>query len=421
MNVGHQDARIPHQGLMPGTGGQGVVASPSVSAPGRHSLRARIAVGMVIMGLAIGWLGPSRAMAADEPNGELVFVNWPLYIDIDEDTGAYPTLDKFTEETGISVAYSEGINDNEEFFGRIQPDLAAGRPTGYDLFAPTDWMVERMIRLGYLEELDHSLLPNFQANAQPLFTDPWYDPGNNYSVPWVVGVVGIAYDPALTGREISSFDDLFDPEFAGRVGMFSEMRDSMSLTLLSMGVVPTEATIEDVEAAQQKLLEAADRGQFRAFYGNDYYDALARGDLAISMAWGGDITQMQLYDNPNVRFVVPETGGMLYSDNLVIPKGAANPIDAHRMMDFWYDPENATPLTEYIGYYSPVVGVTEQIEQDAQAARAEGDDEWADALEVIATVAFPTAEQLENTYPYKILSEDEERIWNDLFNEVVVG
>jgi len=139
------------------------------------------------------------------------------------------------------------------------------------------------------------------------------------------------------------------------------------------------------------------------------------------MAWGGDVTQIQLYDNPDVRFVVPDTGGMFYTDNMVIPKGSANVEAAHRLMDFWYDLDNATALAEYIGYYSPVVGVRERMLEDADAARAEGDEEWAATLEILAEGAFPTEEQLANLYDYKILSEEEERIWNDLFNEVVVG
>jgi spermidine/putrescine transport system substrate-binding protein len=280
-------------------------------------------------------------------------------------------------------------------------------------------MVERMIRLGYLEELDRSQLANVTENMADVYQDPWYDPGNQYSVPYQSGITGIAYNPTLTGREITSFDDLLDPEFAGRVGIFSEMRDTLCLTLLSMGVEPTEATIEDVEAAQQKLLEAADRGQFRSAYGNDYYDALAAGDLAVTVAWSGDISQMKLYDNPDIEFVVPETGGMLWVDNMVIPKGAEHPVDAHRMMDFWYDLENAVALTEYVGYFSPVEGVPERVLEDAETAREEGDEEWAGQLEVISETAFPTNEQLENVHVYPQLDEEEERAWNELFNEVI--
>jgi spermidine/putrescine transport system substrate-binding protein len=390
----------------------------------RRTFLRRAGRGVVAAGAAwaVPGLTASRAAAQSaEPAGQLVFANWPLYIDIDEETGAYPTLERFTEETGIAVDYREDINDNAEFFGLIQPDLAAGNPTGFDLVVLSDWMIERMVRLGYLETLEHGLLPSFDANIQELYRDAWYDPGNMHSLPWQSGITGIGYDPALTGRPITTFDDLFDPAFAGRVGMFSEMIDTMCMTLLSMGVVPADATFEDATAAQEKLLTAANQGQFRAFYGNDYYDALARGDIAISMAWSGDITQMQLYDNPAVEWVLPESGGMLWVDAMAIPARAAHPVDAHLMMDFWYRVENAAPLSEYIGYFSPVKGVAEEILADAETARAEGDDEWADALERIAAGAFPDAETIANTYTYRVLSEEEERAWNDLFNEVVVG
>jgi spermidine/putrescine transport system substrate-binding protein len=361
---------------------------------------------------------PTAAPAAS-PDGQLSFANWPLYIDIDEVTGGYSTLEKFQEETGIAVTYAEDINDNSEFFGQLQPDLAAGNPTGYDLIVMSDWMIERMGRLGYLQELDHSQLPNFSANAEDLFRNPWYDPDNRYSVPWQAGLVGIAYNPTLTGRPITTFDDLLDPAFAGRVGLFSEMIDTMSLTLLSLGVEPANATQEDAERARDKLLEPAQQGQFRNFYGNDYYDALAAGDLAISMAWSGDISQMKLYDNADIEFIVPESGGLMFVDNMAIPSTSEHPVDAHMMMDFWYDVDNATALTEYIGYFTPVRGVPDRVREDAQAARDEGDEEWADQLEVIADTAFPSEEQLSNIFPYKILSEQEERAWNELFNEVI--
>jgi spermidine/putrescine transport system substrate-binding protein len=363
----------------------------------------------------------SQAALPSAPAGTLDFANWPAYIDIDEETGDYPTLAKFTEESGIEVAYTEAINDNEEFFGIIQPDLAAGNPPQYDLIVMTDWMIEKMIRLGYLSELDRSKLPNFDANALDLYKDPWYDPGNVHSMAWQSGITGIGYNPTLTGREITTFDDLLDPEFAGRVGLFSEMRDTMSLALLSLGIEPEEATVDQATQAKDKLLAAAQAGQFRNFYGNDYYDELANGNLAVTVAWSGDVSQMKLYDNPDVEFVVPDTGGMLWIDNMAIPKKAAHPLDAHMMMNFWYDIENAVPLTEYVGYFSPVTGVTERVLEDAETAEAEGDQEWADALRVISATANPTDEVLANVHNYRKLSEEEEAQWNDLFNEVVAG
>ena len=400
------------------TGSTSATSLPSASAPARATPDASAAA---TDSPAPQPTGTTSTTPQPTLAGEVVFGNWPLYIDIDDETGEYPTLVNFTEQTGIRVSYQEDINDNTEFFGRIQPDLAAGNSTGYDIITPSDWMVARLIRLGYVQKLDKSLLPNFEANAQDLFRDPWYDPGNEYSIPWQAGIVGIGYNPELTGREITTFDDLLDPEFAGRVGLFSEMIDTMSLTLLSLGVEPENATMEDVQAAYEKLLTAAQNGQFRAFYGNDYYDALAAGDLAITMAWSGDVSQMQLYDNPDVRFVVPESGGMLFVDNMMIPNGAEHVADAYRLMDYWYSLDAAVPLTEYIGYFSPVSGVRERVLEDAATARAEGDEEWATQLEQIARDSFPDEDQLNNVFNYKILSEEEERQWNDLFNEIVSG
>jgi spermidine/putrescine transport system substrate-binding protein len=356
-----------------------------------------------------------------EPAGTLDWANWPAYIDIDEESGDYPTIQAFEEEYGITVNYTEAINDNEEFFGIVQPDLAAGRSPGYDLIVMTDWMIERMIRLGYLMPLDKSKLTTWDENVQDLYRDPWYDPGNQYSIAYQSGITGIGFNPTLTGRPITKFDDLLDPEFAGRVGMFAEMRDTMHLTMLSMGVEPQDATLEDAEAARDKLLGPSRNGQFRNFYGNDYYDALAAGDLAVCIAWSGDVSQMKLYDNSDVEFIVPEDGGMLWVDNMAIPAQAEHPVDAHLMMDYWYRLDAQVPLIEYVGYFSPVTGVADRVREDAETAREEGDDEWADALEVIAETAFPDNDTLQNVHTYKQLTEEEERDWNELFNEVVQG
>jgi spermidine/putrescine transport system substrate-binding protein len=333
-------------------------------------------------------------------------------------TGSYPMLDKFIQETGIQTTYLEDINDNSEFFNVIQPDLALGNYTGYDLITPSDWMIARLIRLGYVQPLDYRLLPNFQANANPIFLNPWYDPGNVYSVPWQAGIVGIGYNRALTGRDITSFEDLFDPAFAGNVGLFSEMIDTMCMTILSMGKECTDATIEDAAAARDKL-QAADATQDFTFYGNDYYGALAQGNVALTMAWSGDVTQMKLYDNPDVEFVIPDTGGMLFVDNMIIPNQSQAYADAHMLMDFWYNLDNAVAQTEWVGYYSPVTGVADRVLADAQAARDAGDEETAGQLDEVARTAIPTEEQLAQTHQYKILTEQEETTWNNLFNEVV--
>ena len=387
----------------------------------RRTFMRRMGRGVVAVG-ALATV-PGFLAACQSENGAdatlVRWLNWPAYIDLSEDEASYPSIDAFTEATDITVEYDEGLLDNAEFLAQYAPDLRAGNNTGWDIMSPGGWVVERMVRNDWLEELDHSKLPNWTANCADYAKGLWFDPENTHSLYWQGGITGIAYDPELTGRDITTFDDLLDPEFSGRVGGFSDMRDMFGLTLLSLGVEPANATIEDVQRAQDKLTSAPS-GHFRGFYGNEYYDALAAGDLAIAVAWSGDVSQMNLYDNPNIRFVVPESGGMRWNDNLVIPKGGANIDGAHQLMDYYYGLDGAALLSEYVGYFSPVVGLEDRILEDAQAARDEGDTEWADTLEALAPTVVPTEEQTANTYTDKEMTEEEEQQWNELF-EAVIG
>jgi spermidine/putrescine transport system substrate-binding protein len=365
-----------------------------------------------------GLLAACETGGGGDPN-QLRWLNWPAYMDLSEDESSFPSIEAFTEASGIAVEYNEGLLDNADFLAQYAPDLRAGNETGWDVMTPGGWVVERMARNGWLEEIDHSKLPNWTANCADHAKGLWFDPDNKYSAYYQGGITGIAYDPELTGREITTFDDLLDPEFSGRAGGFSDMRDMFGLTLLSLGVEPANATVTDVEAAQQKLLSAPE-GHFRGFYGNEYYDALAAGDLAIAVAWSGDISQMNFYDNDKVRFVVPQSGGMRWNDNFVIPKRAGNVEGAHKLIDYYYGLDGAAMLSEYVGYFSPVSGIDERVREDAQAARDEGDAEWADTLEAMAPTLVPTAEQIDNTFTDKELTEEEEAEWNDLF-EAVIG
>ena len=374
---------------------------------------------------ATGSAAPSQtAVGGGDPEGELNFANWPLYIDQD-DEGNSPTLDQFEEATGVDVTYTEGIEDNNSFFGTIQPALAAGDDTDYDIIVVTDWMVGNLARLGYLEPIDMERdVPNFLENAGDVYLDRSYDPGNQYSVPWQSGITGIGYNPALVDEEITSLAQLLDPEliekYCGQIGMFVDARDNLSFGLLYNGVVPSEATAEDVEAAQQVLLDQAPC--VRDYYGNEYAQGLADGSLAITMAWSGDVFQLQ-FDNPDLQFVVPEEGAILWTDNMVIPKGAQHPNAALEMMNYVYDPEVAAQIAEYVNYITAVPGAQEIISQHAADAEAEGDQETADYLNAVADspLVFPTDDMLDRLYSYKVLDEEEERVWNELFDEVLAG
>jgi spermidine/putrescine transport system substrate-binding protein len=339
-------------------------------------------------------------------------VQWPLYID-------KKTVPRFERQTGIDVTYKEVISDNAQFFATLSEALVAGKTTGWDLTALSDWVVSKMNRSGWLERLDHSLLPNVEANIGPRFSDPIYDPRNAHSVPWQGGITGIAYNRNLVDPPPASFADLWDERLRGHVGMLTEMVDTMNLTLLTLDVDPQQATVDDAVRAQKRLLEQRDAGLVRGYFGSEYVDGLARRDLWATMAWSGDIFWMQA-DHPEIEFVVPREGGILWVTPLQIPRGAEHPRDAHAFLDFVYDPEIATNITEWVGYITPVPAVKDLLLERAAAAKSPADRKYLEGL-AKSPLVFPAPEMEANLHSYKVLSEEEEQEWNDLFDAVVQG
>ena len=340
---------------------------------------------------------------------ELLIAQWPLYID-------KKTVSNFEKSSGIDVTYKEVINDNAEFFATIREPLAAGQQVEWDLITLSDWLVAKMSRLGFLETFDHSLLPNVTKHMGEEFRNPPYDPGNKHSIPWQGGITGVAYNRELVGRELTTFEDLWDPALEGHVGMMTEMVDTMSLTMLMQGVDLANAAVEDAEAAAAKLIEQREAGIVRSYYGNDYLEPLARGDLWASMAWSGDIFWLA-QDEPDVTFYVPEEGGVLWATPMEIPRGAAHPRDAHAFMDYVYDPEVAADITSWVGYITPVPEVQEVLLERAKSAK---DPSFLKSL-ASSPYVFPTEEMKANVHSYKVLSEEEETAYNELFSEVVQG
>ena len=349
-------------------------------------------------------------LTTNKETGELNFANWPAYID--KAGGGSPTLEQFEKSSGIDVSYKEVINDNLSFYATIREPLSNEEPVQWDIIVVTDWLLAKMASFGYLEELDHSLLPNFDAHAGDIYKDPSYDPGNKHSVAWQSGITGIAWNPELTGREITSIEDLFDPAFAGKVGMFTEMRDTMHLVMLGMGIKPQDCTTADARAAQQKLLKQQEDGIVRKYYGNDYVGPLAQGDLALCISWSGDVVGKTLGANSKIRFTVPEEGGLLFTDAMGIPQNAANPIDAHAMMDFVYQPKVAAQMAAWINYITPV--------PEAQPILKKSSDSYTRQI-ASSPLVFTTPEMESQLYSYKNLSPDEEQEWNELFNTVLEG
>jgi len=305
----------------------------------------------------------ATAEAEGEPSGKLSIANWPFYID-------NKTVDEFQDETGISVKYTEEINDNTEFFGKVQPQLEQGESGGRDIFVVTDWMAKKMYDLGYLQNFDKEAVQPAFDSLKGSLESPAFDPDRNFSLPWQSGMTGLVVNTELA-PDVTSINDLFDPKYKGKVEMLTEMRDTVPLVLKADGVNPEDATEEDWLAAIDKIGEAAESGQIRRFTGNDYTRDLANEDAVAVIGWSGDAVQLQA-DNPNIEFVMPDEGCMLWSDNMVIPVGAPNPTAAYAWMNYVYEPRNQVQITKYNSYVTPVDGVGELIrENDPELAESQ--------------------------------------------------
>jgi spermidine/putrescine transport system substrate-binding protein len=352
------------------------------------------------------------------------FTNWPQYIDLgkdDEGNRTRPTLDAFSEATGIGVTYRADINDNAEFYAAIRPALEAGQDTGHDIIVITNGsQLTELRELGYLIALDHSLTPNFNANAGPKFVDPTFDPDNEFTMAWQSGMTGLAWNEKFVDEPITSFEQLSDPKYKGKVGLFGN-DDTPNIVMKWLGIDPPTSTPDDWQVAADWMIEIRDSGQIRDFYIQDYLTAFENEDLWISMAWSGDIINDALYyaEFASFRFDVPQEGGMIWVDNMCIPTNAANPYGAIQVMDWYYQPDIAAKLTEWNAYVSPVPAGGEIVQADADAAKGANQE----VLQTIASspYVFPTPDLESRLVSYREFTGEELEQWNDLFQPIFVS
>jgi spermidine/putrescine transport system substrate-binding protein len=295
---------------------------------------------------------PKTATHAKTKITELDFSNWPLYID-------KKVLKAFEAKYGGKVKYTEEINDNEEFFGKVRQQLQSGKTLNRDIVVLTDWMASRWVRAGWCEAKDKKNIPN-EKNLQPTLQHPKFDPERSYTLPWQSGMTAIGYNKAKTGRELNSIKDLFDPKFKGKVSMLTDPRDSAGLVAIGDGKKMDSVTLDDMMSAIDKIDKANKSGQIRRFTGNDYADDLAKGNLWVSVAYSGDLIQLQA-DNPDLRFVIPEEGAILWTDNMLMPQKPPHPYAAEVMMNYAYDPKVAAKIAAYVNYVTPVKGAKEEL------------------------------------------------------------
>ncbi len=332
--------------------------------------------------------------------------NWPDYIDVGDDGLSHPTLAQFTKQTGITVHYTEDYYDNEEFFTKVSPQLAAGQDTGRDTWCATDWMVARLIRLGYLQPLDKSNMPNSHA-LSPSLVNVEFDRGRKYSIPWQSGFTGIGYNSKVTGPAgVKTVNQLFtDPRLKGKVTLLTDMQDTVGLTMLDMGIDPVKFTDADFDRVIARLAAVKASGQLKGFTGNDYTTGLASGEIAACLAYTGDIVQLQADEAP-VGYTLPEAGHLLWSDNFVIPNNARHKKNAERLIDFYYAPKTMALVEDYVDYISPVAGSREALlASDPETAKNQ--------------LIFPTPEILARAHVFRGMTQAQDTRYNKAFQQLV--
>ena len=349
---------------------------------------------------------PSSCIAKDisATDKRLIVSNWPEYIDEAADN-VKSTLQLFEERSGIRVAYTADVNDNAEFFSKVVNQLGACQSVNRDMFMLTDWMAARMIQMGWIQKLDASKVPNLHKNLLSSLRNVGWDKNRDFSAPWQSGLTGIAYNAKKVG-EVKNFAELLTrDDLRGRVTMLTEMRDTMGFLLLMDGKDPANFSQTDWDNAIEHLHKARSRGQIRAFTGNEYIQDLAAGNIVACEAWSGDVAAAE---DPNIRFVVPEEGLMIWADNMLVPNLATHQGNAEKWIDFYYEPEIAAQLAAYVYYICPVEGgkqAMEKINPDL----------------VDNELIFPSDETLTKTHGFMALEEYQMRAYEGDFADVTGG
>ncbi|MGZ5399138.1 MAG: ABC transporter substrate-binding protein [Nocardioides sp.] len=334
---------------------------------------------------------PATCSAADESSSarRLIVSNWPAYIDPPRKETS--TLAVFQQQTGITVDYTDDINDNAEFFAKVRNQLGTCEPIDRDMMMLTDWMAARMISLGWTQPLNAENVPNLHANLiKPLRNRQW-DPDLEFHAPWQTGLTGIAYNAAKVG-EVRTFEELVTREdLNGKITLLSEMRDTMGFMLRIVGADPGDFVQDEWDNAIDKLSEVVAGGQVRAFTGNEYIQDLTAGNIVACEAWSGDVIQAQ-FDNPDIKFVAPEEGLSLWSDNMLVPNLATHQKNAELWINYYYEPEVAARLAAWVNYICPVEGAKEEMEK-------------IDPSLVDNKLIFPDEADLENTFDFMPLDD----------------
>jgi spermidine/putrescine transport system substrate-binding protein len=331
--------------------------------------------------------GPKPAADRSDTEKQVDWANWTLYLDYDDKTKKYPTLEAFQKKNGITATYSEDIEDNDSYYGKISGQLKNGQDIGKDIVVFTDWMAARVIRQQYAQKLDAANIPN-KKNLAAAYAHPDYDPQRDYSMTWQGGFAGLAWNKEKVPGGLRTVSDLWKPELKGRVEVLSEMRDTIGLIMGEQGVdISGKFTADEFQNGVDELDKQIRSGQIRQVKGNSYKEDLISGDALAVIGWSGDITQINFENDDKWEFALPESGGTLWADNMLVPVGAPHKKNAELLMNYYYDPKVAAAVEDYVNYICPVVGAKEVLlKQDPSIAKN--------------TLIFPTKAMLDNAHNF---------------------
>jgi spermidine/putrescine transport system substrate-binding protein len=381
----------------------------SLSPEARSIIGAMVSRRAVLAGA--GGLGAAGLLAAcggsdsaDSANS-VRWGNWPLYLDYDEDTKKYPTLEKFIEQTGVTATYFEDYNDNDEFYGKVQAQLKLGEDIGYDVVTPTDWMAARWIRLGYTQKFDVTKIPN-KSNILDSLASPSFDASREQTLTWQGIMSGFGWNVEKNPKGIRTIDELFAPQNKGKIVVLSEMRDTVGIILLSQGVdlqtVTEDQFMNAVEFMEKKIAD----GWIRGVKGNEYAEDLTSGDATAVIGWSGDMFILKAENEGKFDFALPDSGGTISGDNFIIPSTATaeGKANAEKLINFYYDPAIAAEVAAYVNYVCPVKG--------AQAEMEKIDPELA-----ASPFIFPDAAMSSKLNVFRSLTPAEETAWGEAFQK----
>jgi spermidine/putrescine transport system substrate-binding protein len=347
-----------------------------------------------------GSANPSVSFPADTSAADKLvrWANWTLYLDVDK--GKYPTLETFKKQTGINVDYREDVDDNNSFWGKVNGQLRTRKDIGYDIVTLTDWMANRMIQYGYTQPLDAAKVPK-KSNILTALANVAFDPGRQRTLTWQSGFAGLVWNKEKLPKGLKTIDDLWQPALKGKVTVLSEMRDTVGCLLLSQGVDITKP-ISDAQfaTALELLSKQLSSGQIYKVQGNQYKNDLINGTAWAGILWSGDIFQLNAENGDKWGFALPESGGTLWSDNMMIPSTSSHQTDAMKLMNYYYEPAVAAKVAAYVNYICPVQGAQAEMEKiDPKLAASE--------------FIFPSADTLARAKTFVGLEAAQETSFND--------